>query len=695
MTLAILSFYVWRKMSSARSGTRTEDGKVYMALSNDGSQTKIYGNRHQLLEEKRRQLSEDVGRNAACLLDELDSRGLISRGDYNDAKLIARGQDCVGSLIEIFLAAGEMACQKFLDTLYAVKDKYQHMEGFFNELDQLSIVVVEGTSLRHIRKKKPRLKEWISKDPDSLLDKMHHNGLITTIEFERIKGAPGALECAGSLLDFVLDGGEEKCEQLLSILRGMTIYSRVDQWLQFLDAKLNFDEDSTISSQDECNKIVVVPGNALHVIRGKKPDLKRWLGRNPSHFLDELSTKTFVSKVVLSEAKKNPQQLERVCLLLDYFIDGGERKCQKLLETLQDLKEKYPEIKHWLHRLEDEAQIVVVEEDIEEQISRNRDNLIQWISKDPTFLLDEMDSKWYIERRVYTQVRDKRDGVEGASFLLDHFVSGGQGYQKLLVALRAVQRHYDPKLRTWLDKLKCPGATSSPTVRDNRIVVVPGNALHVIRGKKPELKRWLGKNSSPLLKELDKKKLLSPDILARARSISSELERAGSLLDHFIDGEEKKCHQLLCTLQDLKSCYPEVNVWLETLAKEAHIVVVEEETEAAVQGKKDELKAWIALDPSFLLDEIDSKWYAQRSFYITAKNMESKEECAACILDHFIDGEAGYQKLLVALRAVQDHYPQELHVWLDNLGSSKNQRNRGGSQSSHSSGDFPVTVEFS
>ncbi|CAM9222395.1 unnamed protein product, partial [Lampetra fluviatilis] len=585
------------------SGTRTEDGKVYMSLSNDSSQTKSYGNRQHLLNEKRRQLSEDVGRNAACLLDELDSRGLISRGDYSDAKLIASGQESVASLIEVFLTAGEMACQKFLDTLYAVRDKYQHMDGFFNELDQLSIVAVEGTSQRHIRKKKPRLKEWISKDPDFLLDKMLHNRLITTIEFERIKRKPGALECA-----------------------------------------------------DESNKIVVVPGNALHVIRGKKPELKRWLGRNPAYFLDELNTKTFVSKDVLSKAKKNPQQLEGVCLLLDYFIDGGERKCQKLLETLQDLKEKYPEIKHWLHRLEDEAEIVVVEEDIEEQISRNRDNLIQWISKDPTFLLDEMDSKWYIERRVYTQVRDKKEGLECASFLLDHFVSGGQGYQKLLVALRAVQRHYDPKLRTWLDKL------------NNRIVVVPGNALHVIRGKKPELKRWLGKDSSPLLEELNKKHLLSPEVLSRARSISSELERAGFLLDHFIDGEEKKCHQLLCMLQDLRSCYPEVNVWLETLANEAHIVVVEQETEAAVQGKKDELKAWIALDPSFLLDEIDSKWYAQRSFYITAKSMESKHECSAYILEHFIDGEAGYQKLLVALRAVQDHYPQELRVWLDNLG---------------------------
>ncbi|CAM9252959.1 unnamed protein product, partial [Lampetra planeri] len=401
--------------------------------------TKSYGNRQHLLNEKRQQLSEDVGRNAACLLDELDSRGLISRGDYSDAKLIASGQESVASLIEVFLTAGEMACQKFLDTLYAVRDKYQHMEGFFNELDQLSIVAVEGTSQRHIRKKKPRLKEWISKDPDSLLDKMLHNRLITTIDFERIKRKPGALECAGSLLDLVLDGGEEKCEQLLSILRGMPNYPRVDQWLQRLD---------------ESNKIVVVPGNALHVIRGKKPELKRWLGRNPAYVLDELNTKTFVSKEVLYEAKKNPQQLEGVCLLLDYFIDGGERKCQKLLETLQDLKEKYPEIKHWLHRLEDEAQIVVVEEDIEEQISRNRDNLIQWISKDPTFLLDEMDSKWYIERRVYTQVRDKKEGFECASFLLDHFVSGGQDYQKLLVALRAVQRHYDPKLRTWLDKLR-------------------------------------------------------------------------------------------------------------------------------------------------------------------------------------------------------------------------------------------------
>ncbi|XP_078713460.1 uncharacterized protein LOC144932935 [Lampetra fluviatilis] len=168
---------------------------------------------------------------------------------------------------------------------------------------------------------------------------------------------------------------------------------------------------------------------------------------------------------------------EQAGFLLDHFIDGGERKCQKLLETLQELKDKFPEIKQWLTSLENKAAIVIVEEGTRERIITSREDLKKWITKDPWVLLDELDSKWYIQRHVYNMARDIKDEGECAAFILEHFISGEEEYQKLLVALKAVQKHYDQGLRKWLKALGLPFSPGSPISHDEPLAN-PASCYH-------------------------------------------------------------------------------------------------------------------------------------------------------------------------------------------------------------------------
>ncbi|XP_078451858.1 uncharacterized protein LOC144719627 isoform X2 [Lampetra planeri] len=655
----------WRGKVSNGSGYK----KVSPNDNTNTSNVEHWAPRQKLIYNNRTMLQSSIGKNPEHLLDELDSKETISHSVYRDVQRIPIGSDRVANLIQQSLNDGEMACQNLLDAIHATRNKYPDLVDWLNSLDT-SIVVVEGRNMRLVRRNKLHLKRWISDDSDYLLEELERKLIIRKDVSDEAKNQRNSLEVTRFLLDHIIRCGEERCREFLDLLKSIHKYPKVNKWLSILEMKADLYKEENSLNQVEKARIVVVDGNALYMIRGKKPELKKWIASRNSSFtlLDKLKTRRHISEHIHSKAA-GMVTTEQAGFLLDHFIDGGERKCHSLLETLQELREHCPQVDTWLDSLENNSQIVVVKEGTRERITKSHEDLKQWIAKDPCVLLDELDSKWYIQRHVYNTARDIKDKGECAAFILEHFISGDEEYQKLLVALKAVHRHYDDALRTWLSSLGLTRETNSTNPPEKKIVVVPGNAEHVIRGNKPDLKKWIASasSSSTLRDELTRRGHIAGHIHSKAAGMAAK-EQAGFLLDHFIDGGERKCQKLLETLQELKDKFPEIKQWLTSLENKAAIVIVEEGTRERIITSREDLKKWITKDPWVLLDELDSKWYIQRHVYNMARDIKDEGECAAFILEHFISGEEEYQKLLVALKAVQKHYDQGLRKWLKALG---------------------------
>ncbi|XP_075916909.1 uncharacterized protein LOC116938934 isoform X2 [Petromyzon marinus] len=665
LILSLCYFYQkWR--CKVLNGRNYEEVSLIDGLFN----VRHWKSRQKLIYKNRKRLQSSIAKNPQHLLDELDSQGTISHSVYREVQDTPTSSDRAANLIQQFLNHGETACQNLLDALHATGDKYPDLADWLDSLERQSIVVVEGRNMHLVRRNKLHLKRWISDNPDYLIEELESKFIIQKNVSDEAKNQRNSLEVTGFLLDHIISCGEERCREFLDVLKTIIRYPKVNKWMSILEMKADLYKEENSLNQVEKARIVVVDGNALYMIRGKKPELKKWIASNSSSFtlLDKLKTWRHISEHVHSKAA-GMVTIEQAGFLLDHFIDGGERKCHSLLETLQELREHYPQVDTWLDSLENNSQIVVVKEGMRERITKSYEDLKQWIAKDPCVLLDELDSKWYIQRHVYNTARDIKDKGECAAFILEHFISGDEEYQKLLVALKAVHRHYDDALRTWLSSLGLTRETNSTNPPEKIIVVVPGNAEHVIRGNKPDLKKWIasGSSSSTLLNGLMARGHIARHVHSKATGMVA-MEQAGFLLDHFVDGGERKCQKLLETLQELKDEFPEIKQWLSSLENKAAIVIVEEGTRERMITSRKDLKQWIAKDPLVLLDELDSKWYIQRHVYNTARDIKDKGECAAFILEHFISGEEEYQKLLVALTAVQKHYNQRLREWLTSLG---------------------------
>ncbi|XP_075910493.1 interferon-induced very large GTPase 1-like isoform X2 [Petromyzon marinus] len=87
-------------------------------------------------------------------------------------------------------------------------------------------------------------------------------------------------------------------------------------------------------------------------------------------------------------------------------------------------------------------------------IRASKRKLIEWISEDPSELLDELDSKELINRDVYKQVKEISDSKKQSRFLLDHFIdSQEENCKNFLQSLRDVKNNYHPELQDWIENL--------------------------------------------------------------------------------------------------------------------------------------------------------------------------------------------------------------------------------------------------
>ncbi|XP_061433950.1 uncharacterized protein LOC133359535 isoform X2 [Lethenteron reissneri] len=85
---------------------------------------------------------------------------------------------------------------------------------------------------------------------------------------------------------------------------------------------------------------------AAKLIRGKRPELKTWIGRDPTYLLDYLESRGLISREKYNEAKDINGKVERANFLINELIDRDE--CLKLWRALESLQDPYPQLKEWI-----------------------------------------------------------------------------------------------------------------------------------------------------------------------------------------------------------------------------------------------------------------------------------------------------------------------------------------------------------
>ncbi|XP_061433870.1 uncharacterized protein LOC133359469 [Lethenteron reissneri] len=102
--------------------------------------------------------------------------------------------------------------------------------------------------------------------------------------------------------------------------------------------RLNNPEDGVVRDMDE--------STAVKLIKGKRPELKLWIGRDPTYLLDYLDSKELISRREYNKAKDMMVKEECANFLIDEFINRDE--CLKLWRALESLQDHYPQLTEWI-----------------------------------------------------------------------------------------------------------------------------------------------------------------------------------------------------------------------------------------------------------------------------------------------------------------------------------------------------------
>nr|XP_032834745.1 uncharacterized protein LOC116956964 [Petromyzon marinus]XP_032834746.1 uncharacterized protein LOC116956964 [Petromyzon marinus] len=89
---------------------------------------------------------------------------------------------------------------------------------------------------------------------------------------------------------------------------------------------------------------------ASKLIKGKRPLLKQWIGRDPTYLLDHLDSNELIPRDKYLEALDIAGKAQRANFLIDDFI--GRDECLVLIKALVALQDKYPQLKGWFSEIQ-------------------------------------------------------------------------------------------------------------------------------------------------------------------------------------------------------------------------------------------------------------------------------------------------------------------------------------------------------
>ncbi|XP_061434024.1 uncharacterized protein LOC133359587 isoform X2 [Lethenteron reissneri] len=251
---------------------------------------------------------------------------------------------------------------------------------------------------------------------------------------------------------------------------------------------------------------------AAKLIKGKRPELKTWIGRDPTYLLDYLDSRDLISRDKYHGARDMTVKVERANFLIDEFIDRDE--CLKLWRALESLQDHYPQLKEWIS---DCASTTHHACDASGSAGRPLD-------RKPSASESDADQR---ESQTSMQPDGPDGGKRGAATPGGHRLNNPQ----------------DGEVRDMDEAM----------------------AAKLIKGKRPQLKKWIGRDPTYLLDYLDSKDLISRDKYHGACDITVKVERANFLIDEFIDRDE--CLKLWRALESLQDNYPQLKEWISDYGK--------------------------------------------------------------------------------------------------------------------------------
>ncbi|CAN0415889.1 unnamed protein product [Lampetra fluviatilis] len=455
---------------------------------------------------------------------------------------------------------------------------------------------------------------------------------------------------------------------VLALILSALILSRLmrkGKWLT-LKKKLEHCGITNGMDNDENEKLVAVQSNGvqgsqesgtMNLIRENEENLKAWIGVDPSHLLEHLKDYKWIPHHVYNAARKRHGE-ECVELILDHFFNKGEPDCKILWEALYFVRKHYLQLWRWLQHQGDAMQCV----------RENKSALKLWIGKNPQHLLQHLKRQKCIPNDHFTKAMDRNGGEKCAELLLDYFIKrGNDDCLQLLISLQAVQYEY-PEVKQFLSSL---GGTKTK----NNDISVPkvdvvsnrdhhqSETLKLIQENKDKFKQWIGADPSHLIKYFEDSLSIPYEVCQAAKNKHGE-ECVELILDHFFSQKETSLWGLWKALYFVGKKYGPLLSWFQKHG----------ESVRSIREKKWELKLWIGRDCQHLLSQLMIQRNNPTRFFTRSKGIHYDEECAERVLNYFIyRGNDDCLKLLFALRAVQDKYP-EVKQWLDSLVQEVKQR---------------------
>ncbi|XP_078476951.1 uncharacterized protein LOC144737931 isoform X3 [Lampetra planeri] len=450
---------------------------------------------------------------------------------------------------------------------------------------------------------------------------------------------------------------------VLALVLSALIFSRLNRKGKWLTLKKTLEHCGITNGRDndENEKLVAVQSNGvqgsqesgtMNLIRENEENLKAWIGVDPSHLLEHLKDYKWIPHHVYNAARERHGD-ECVQLILDYFFNKGEPECKILWEALYFVRKHYLQLWRWLQRQGDAMQC----------IRENKSALKLWIGRDPQHLLQHLKSQKCIPNDRFTKAMDMNGGEKCAELLLDYFIKrGNDDCLQLLIYLQAVQDEY-PEVKQFLSSL---GGTKTKQndISVPKVDVVSNKVqdhhqsetLKLIQENKDKFKQWIGADPSHLIKYFEDSLSIPYEVRQAAKNKHGE-ECVELILDHFFSQKETSLWGLWKALYFVRKKYGPLLSWFQKHG----------ESVRSIREKKWELKLWIGRDCQHLLSQLMIQRNNPTRLFTRSKGIHYDEECAERVLNYFIyRGNDDCLKLLFALRAVQDTYP-EVKQWLDSL----------------------------
>ncbi|XP_061433847.1 uncharacterized protein LOC133359451 isoform X2 [Lethenteron reissneri] len=281
----------------------------------------------------------------------------------------------------------------------------------------------------------------------------------------------------------------------------------------------------------------------LRLIQKDRKHLKTWIGVDPAHLLKHLNDSLMIPRDLYRKAKSKSGE-ETAEVILNHFIQLGEKGCERLWNALYSVRTHYVQLWMWLQKHGEAVW----------SVRQKKADLKIWIGEKPQHLLVQLMSRGRISNDLFSEARKIKNGRECAERIIDYFINkGNDDCLKLLFALHAVQDRY-PKVKLWLSSLEffnnlsntCPLHLNCYT---DRVL------QDKIRFNRKRLVQAFASNIDPLFTQLHSRRLFTRNNIRTLNEMEAK-KASAHVLELVLSKDQYRAKAFWELLWELKHSYP-------------------------------------------------------------------------------------------------------------------------------------------